>query len=40
MARPTLSEPPQELAVGLWGISENASAQGFMGDPALTASFG
>ena len=39
MARPTLSELPQELAVGLWGISENASAQGFMGDPALDRKF-
>lgn len=39
MARPTLSELPQELATGLWGISENASAQAFLGDPELDRKF-
>lgn len=39
MARPTLSELPQELATGLWGVSENASAQAFMGDPELDRKF-
>jgi|GEM_PF-4907302 len=39
MARPTLSELPSELAVGIWGSSQNTSAMGFMGDPDLGRKF-
>ena len=38
-ARPTLSELPQQLNVGLWDITVNAGAQGYLGDPALQRIF-
>ena len=38
-ARPTLSELPQQLNVGLWDITTNAGAQGYLGDPALQRIF-
>ena len=38
-ARPTLSELPQQLSVGLWDIDTNAGAQTFFGDPELQRIF-
>ena len=39
MARPTLSQLPSDLSVGIWGSSQNTSAMGFMGDPELGRKF-